>query len=151
MPLLIRKLSKSCTKCNSGESSGSSGSSSNFRVKNIKSYGKFETASVYDADTSSVLWVDFGVKRASKTCLYRYDTNSKKIYSAAINNNGKNLPAPSYIVPVKTSSKALSEVLVGLGVYSYLIGWDGKSKSASIIRKVTIGSESETGPLETLG
>lgn len=93
------------------------------------------------------------MKRASKPCLYRYDSINGKTYKAYVEDNGAHLPAPTSIIPVRSSSNSLSKILVGLGVFIYELAWDGKSKSASIIKKVLLGddNEAQAGPHERQG
>lgn len=61
------------------------------------------------------------------------------------------LPSPTFIIPAETSSDSLSQVIVGFGRYVYLVDWDGKSDSASINRKIYLGSEWNLGPNERQG
>lgn len=147
------KLSKSCTKCNSGDSDDSSSGSNSlgrFSVReiDISFTPKFSLGLVYDADTSSLLWVDYGVN-AGKPCIYRYNTNTRKTYAAYIE-DGESLGAPVYIIPLKSSSSSLSKLVIGVGRAAYIIKWDGSSESATIYRKLELGSEGDLGPKEIL-
>lgn len=91
------------------------------------------------------------MSRASKPCLYRYDSIKHKTYSAYIEDKNENLPPPSFIIPVETSSDTLSKFIVGIGKYVYLVNWNGKSESASINSRIDLGTEENFGRNERQG
>lgn len=88
---------------------------------------------VYDSKTKSVCYVNYDVPacNSSYPCLFCYDTITKKTHSTYI--EGKNIPSPIFIVPVKSST---GQFVVGFGNTVYLIDWDRCSSKARINRSL---------------
>lgn len=94
---------------------------------------KLGFAPFYDCCTKSVLYCDYSADtKNNKNAIFRYDTIERRIYAAYI----EGAPSPAaYILPIGDCNTNSTKYAVGIGHYTYIINWDGKSVVSTIVKR----------------
>lgn len=100
---------------------------------------------IWDECTQSIYYIDFfGI--GTQPSIFRYDNEEDRTYSANIDGYGP----PSFILPVSQEcNKHKNLFLVGIGHFTRIIEWDGKSSVAHVVNEL-FGVE-QNDPLSIFG
>ncbi|XP_055321939.1 uncharacterized protein LOC129577983 [Sitodiplosis mosellana] len=99
----------------------------------------FPYSLIWESSSQSLYYVDF-LGSSSNPIIFRYDFEEDKIYSASIAGQ----QYPSFILPIKSKNKTQNLFAVGVGHFTEIVEWDGRSPTANIVSRLFGVEESDS-------